>query len=258
MRDAAPGALDSLRLDGRAALVTGGGRGMGRTHCEVLAERGARVLVADVDGDVADETARRIVEAGGDAVAEAADISIREHAEGLVDRAAERFGALDILVHNAGLMYSGTGLAETDDESWRALFGVNVDGPLYLTRAALPLLRRSAAGRVIFVSSQWGQVGPGHSYAYITSKAAMIGFAKNLALELAAENVLVNVITPGAVRTRMVPDETIEAERALIPVGRIADPRELSYMVAFLASDEASFITGQTIPVNGGALVVGI
>jgi NAD(P)-dependent dehydrogenase (short-subunit alcohol dehydrogenase family) len=245
-------------LEGRVAIVTGAGRGMGRAHAQVLAARGARVAVCDLDGDLAEETAARVVAAGGEAVGFAADIGDRAGAEAVVARAVEAFGGLDVLVHNAGRMYSNTGLAETDDDDWRALFAVNVDGPMFMTRAALPHLRASDGARVIFISSQWGQVGPGHSHAYTASKAAMIGLAKNLALELAGDGILVNAIAPGAVRTRMVPEDTVEEELSLLPVGRLAEPEELSYTVAFLASGEAAFITGQVLAVNGGALVVGI
>jgi NAD(P)-dependent dehydrogenase (short-subunit alcohol dehydrogenase family) len=231
---------------------------MGRTHCELLAERGARVVVCDLDGDLAEQAAADVVARGGQAVGCATDVGDREQAEALVARSVDAFGGIDILVHNAGRLFSSTGLAETDDDDWHSLFAVNVHGPMYLTRAALPHLRRSSAARVIFISSQWGQVGPGHSHAYIASKAAMIGLAKNLALELGPDGILVNAIAPGAVRTRMVPDENLDDELALIPIGRIAEPRELSYTVAFLASDEAAFLTGQVLPVNGGALIVGI
>ena len=178
--------------------------------------------------------------------------------ESIISQATATLGGLDILVHNAGLMYSLTGLADTDDADFRRLFAVNVDAPLFLTRAALPQLRASAFGRVIFISSQWGQVPDGHSYGYMASKAAQLGLMKAMAKEFAADQILVNAITPGAVMTRMVPEEYYEAERAAIPLGRLADPGEIASVVAFLASDAASFMTGQTIAVNGGACIVGI
>jgi 3-oxoacyl-[acyl-carrier protein] reductase len=119
----------------------------------------------------------------------------------------------------------------------------------------MPLLRRSDAGRVIFISSQWGQLPDGHSYGYMVSKAAQLGLMKALAAELIPHKILVNAVAPGAVHTRMVPDEVYEAELAAVPLGRIADPAEISAAVAFLASDGAAFITGQTLAVNGGALI---
>jgi NAD(P)-dependent dehydrogenase (short-subunit alcohol dehydrogenase family) len=249
---------ESAPLAGRVAVVTGGARGMGRAHCELLSERGASIVLCDLDGDVAQEAAAAIVAAGGRAVAASTDVGDRAQCEALVALAVETFGGIDVLVHNAGRLPCGARLEDTDDAVWHALFAVNAHGPMYLTRAALPHLRRSRAPRVIFISSQWGQVGPGHSHAYIASKTAMIGLAKNLALELAPEGILVNAVAPGAVRTRMVPPENEAEEIALIPIGRLGEPRELSYTVAFLASDEAAFVTGQVFAINGGALVVGI
>jgi len=250
---------DARRLDGRIALVTGGARGAGRAHARLLAARGATVAIADIDADVAAATADDIrQESGVQTLATGCDISTRKNAESCIRKVTGAFGALDILVHNAGMMYSMTGLAETDDDNFEQLLGVNVRGPLYLTRAALPFLRQSRAPRVIFINSQWGQVPDGHSYAYMVSKAAQLGLMKTLAKEFVREGILVNAVTPGAIQTRMVPPEYVAAEEAAIPLGRLVQPEEIACMVAFLASDEAAFISGQCLPVNGGALLVGI
>ncbi|MGW0998023.1 SDR family NAD(P)-dependent oxidoreductase [Streptomyces sp. NPDC002523] len=245
-------------LAGRRALITGAARGMGRTHALALAARGAAVALADLDAEELHRTVAEVRQAGGKAEPFVADITSRERAEELITRAADALDGLDILVHNAGLMFSMTGLAETDDADFERLLAVNVRAPLYLTRAALPYLRTSEAARVIFVSSQWGQVPDGHSYGYMVSKAAQLGLMKTLAQEFASERILVNAVAPGAVATRMVPDSNYEAEVAAVPIGRLAQPSEISEVVAFLAADTGGFITGQTIPVNGGALVVGI
>jgi 3-oxoacyl-[acyl-carrier protein] reductase len=249
---------DAAGLSGRVALVTGGARGMGRAHARLLASRGAAVAVVDIDADVGESTAADIVGEGGRAVAIAADITQRALAEGVIDRVAKELGGIDILVHNAGLMYSMKGLEDTDDANFDRLLAVNVHAPLFLTRAALPHLRKSPAPRVIFINSQWGQVPDGHSYGYMVAKSAQLGLMKTLAKEFTCEGILVNAITPGAILTRMVPEEYIEAERASIPLGRLAHPEEIAAAVAFLASDEAAFIAGQALPVNGGALLVGI
>ncbi|MFF3492239.1 SDR family NAD(P)-dependent oxidoreductase [Streptomyces sp. NPDC002795] len=245
-------------LTGRRALITGAARGMGRAHALALAARGAQLALADLDIAELADTAGEITAAGGTAVPFTADITDRDQAEKLVAGAVAALGGIDILVHNAGLIHSMTGLADTDDADFARLLAVNVWAPLHLTRAALPELRRSDTARVIFVNSQWGQVPDGHSYGYMVSKAAQLGLMKTLAQEFAGERILVNAVAPGAVATRMVPDGNYEAELAAVPIGRIAQPSEIADVVAFLAADTGSFITGQTIPVNGGALVVGI
>jgi NAD(P)-dependent dehydrogenase (short-subunit alcohol dehydrogenase family) len=248
---------EACALTGRVALVTGAARGAGRAHARLLAAQGASVALIDVDAAEAESTASEIVRAGGRALARCVDITDKSAAEAAIAAVAEEFGGIDILVHNAGLMYSMRGLADTDDTDFDRLFAVNVRAPLFLTRAALPHLRRSRAARVIFINSQWGQVPDGHSYGYMVAKAAQLGLMRTLAKEFTREQILVNAITPGAILTRMVPDEYVEAERANIPLGRLAHPEEIAATVAFLASDAAAFIAGQVIAVNGGALMIG-
>jgi NAD(P)-dependent dehydrogenase (short-subunit alcohol dehydrogenase family) len=216
------------------------------------------VVLVDIDAEALTATSDELRGAGADVWGVAGDITTRAAAESIISQATATLGGLDILVHNAGLMYSFATLADTDDADFRRLFAVNVDAPLFLTRAALPHLRASQHGRVIFISSQWGQVPDGHSYGYMASKAAQLGLMKAMAKEFATDQILINAITPGAVMTRMVPEEYYEAERKVIPLGRLADPGEIAAVVAFLASDAASFLTGQTIAVNGGACIVGI
>lgn len=250
--------VPTAALADRRALITGAARGMGFAHAQHLADLGAHVALVDIDATENEAAARHIRGAGGQATTITADITDRATAERVIQDAAAELGGLDILVHNAGRMYSLTGLEETDDEDFHALLAINIDAPLYLTRAALPYLRQSKNARVVFISSQWGQVPDGHSYGYMTAKAAQLGLMKTMAREFASQGILINAVTPGAVLTRMVPEEYQQAERAAIPVGRLAEPAEISSVVGFLASDAASFITGQTIPVNGGACIVGI
>lgn len=248
---------ESRALTGRTALITGAARGAGRAHARLLAARGAAVAVIDIDAAEAEATAAEITAAGGRAIAHCVNITEKEAAEATIAAVAAQLGGIDILVHNAGLMYSLRGLADTDDADFNRLIAVNVHAPLYLTRAALPYLRKSPAARVIFINSQWGQVPDGHSYGYMVAKAAQLGLMRTLAKEFTRERILVNAVTPGAILTRMVPEEYIEAERASIPLGRLAHPEEIAAAVGFLASDDAAFIAGQVIAVNGGALVIG-
>lgn len=250
--------IDPLPLDGRVALVTGGGRGMGRAHCLELARRGARVAVVELDGDAAQAVADEVEAAGGEALALAVDVTDRAAVEAAVARTAERWGRLDVVVSNAGLVNDETTLEQTDDDAWHRMLAVNLDGLLHVSRAALPWLRRSPAGRIVVISSSFALTPAGHSHAYMVAKGALLTFAKSLALELAPEGILVNAVAPGSIRTRMIPDPERELQLYPIPVGRLAEPEEVSTLVAFLAGDESSFVTGQVLSPNGGAAVVGI
>ena len=259
MSDAVPSPLPSSRLDGRVATVTGAARGMGAAHARALGSLGARLVLADLDAAELDDTAALLrKELDVEVLAVAGDITEPDAGERLVASTLDAFGGLDVLVHNAGLMHDFGTLEETPVDRLRPYLDVNVLAPYALTRAAVPALRRSTAPRVVFISSQWGQVPDGHSYGYMTSKAAQLGLMKALAQELVGDGILVNAVAPGAVHTRMIPDHYYDTEVAAVPLGRIADPHEIASVVAFLASDGAGFVTGQTIPVNGGALLVGI
>jgi len=156
---------------------------------------------------------------------------------------------------------STTRFAETDEDEWRRQFDVHVHGTFHAARAALPWIERSSAGRIVIVSSEWGQVPPGYAYGYCAAKAALMNLAKNLAIELGPKGICVNAIAPGSVETRMMVDVTAaerEEDYRVIPAGRYADPEEISQLVAYLVSDGAAYVTGQTIPINGGSLIVGI
>ena len=248
------------RLDDRVALVTGAARGMGAAHAAALVAQGARLVLTDRDAAELEATAKelraqtdpdRVVIVPGDITAPGA-------ADGLVGAAVDAFGRLDILVHNAGIMHDFKTLADTDAADIEPYLAVNVLAPFAITKAAAPYLRASPAGRVVFINSQWGQVPDPHSYGYMVAKAAQLGLMKALSKEFVGDGVLVNAIAPGAIATRMVPDHFYEAEVAAVPLGRLGEVDEIASVVAFLASDAAGFLTGQTLPVNGGALVVGI
>ena len=248
----------SLSLEGRVAVVTGGGQGMGRSHCLELARRGARVASLDLDGEAAAAVAAEIVAAGGEAVAFACDVTSRSVVEGAIADIAAAWGGVDIVVSNAGLINDESLIEDTDDNEWHRMLAVNLGGALNVCRAATPWLKKSAHGRVIVISSTWGMVPGGHSYSYMVAKGGLLAFTKNLAVELAPFEVCVNSIAPGSIKTRMIPDPEREMQLYPIPLGRLGEPEEISYAVCFLASDEAAFLTGQTIPINGGTPIVGI
>lgn len=251
-------AIPSIRLDDRVALITGAARGMGAAHARTLASRGADLIIADLDAAELSAVAKEIRDSTGRRVeCLELDVTAPDAGERVVAGATDNWGRLDILVHNAGIMHDWKTLDETPVENLRPYLDVNVLGPYAITRVAAPLLARSEAPRVIFISSQWGQVPGGHSYGYMVSKTAQLGLMKALSSELVSQRILVNAVAPGAIHTRMVPDDVFAEELAAVPLGRLGDAHEIAAAVAFLASDGAAFITGQTLAVNGGALVVG-
>lgn len=251
---------DLSDLTGRTAVVTGGARGMGAAHAEALAARGARVLIADLDAEVHD-TAADLTARGGDIAGVVLDVTAPDAADTLRAALASFAGgsaALDILVHNAGIMHDWRELDVTEPDELDRYFRVNVKAPYAITRGLVDLLRASEHARVIIISSTWGQVPDGHSFGYMISKSAQLGLMKSLAAALLPDGILVNAVAPGSIHTRMIPDEYYDVEVASVPLGRLGKPEEIAETVAFLASDSAGFLTGQTLSVNGGALRVGI
>jgi NAD(P)-dependent dehydrogenase (short-subunit alcohol dehydrogenase family) len=245
-------------LAGRVAIVTGAGSGMGAAHARELARRGARVGLGDLELAPVQALADSLLAQGREALAGACDVRDAAAVDRFVEAVASHFGGIDVVVSNAGIGGGEVGLADTTDEQWREQFAVHVDGALHLARATLPWLGRSEQGRIVFVSSEWAQRGPGFAHGYCAAKGALLAFARNLAVELAPRGILVNAIAPGTIATPMTAAEDLGALAAQIPVGRVGKPSDVAALVAFLASSESAFITGQTIPINGGATIVGI
>ena len=247
-------------LSGTRVLVTGAAHGMGRQHCAYLAGHDARVAALDVDADALSEAGAAWRGAGFDVVTRVCDVADRDQAAVAVAQAAAAFGGIDAVVSNAGTIHAETGLEDTDDADWDRTFAVHVGGARNVCRAALPLLRTSEHPRVVIVSSLWAQRGLGFGYAYCAAKGALISFARNLAVEVGPEQILVNSISPGSVPTRMAagwgPAE-IAADSADIPMRRWGEAEEISRLVAFLISPDAGYLTGQNIAVNGGQLFGG-
>jgi 3-oxoacyl-[acyl-carrier protein] reductase len=242
-----------IDLSGRVALVTGASRGIGRAIARQIASRGG-VVVAAARGDHADAAVEEIRTAGGRAEAIALDVTERGAAENTIAGVVERHGRLDILVNNAGVARDQL-LLRMKREDWDAVLETNLTGAFALTQAALKPMIRQRGGRIICISSVVGQSGNAGQANYAASKAGMIGFAKAVALEVASRNITVNVVAPGLIETEMtqaLAGSTREEWASKIPLRRLGTAEDVAAAVCFLASDEASYITGHVLAVNGG------
>jgi len=247
-----------FKLDGKVALVTGGSRGIGRACCEALAEQGATVIVNYVKGEAqAREVADAITAKGGKAEIVGFDVADAKAAETAVEEVAKRHGRLDILVANAGISIDGL-LLRLKDEDVDRLYQVNVRGSLACAKAATKSMMRAKTGRVIFLSSVVGEMGNVGQTAYAATKAAVLGAAKSIAREFASRNITVNAIAPGFIETDMTHGMTDQMKEHIVravPLARTGTAREVAAAVVYLASDEAAYVTGQVLRVNGGMYV---
>jgi 3-oxoacyl-[acyl-carrier protein] reductase len=244
-----------FRLDGRIALVTGGSRGIGRACCEALAEQGATVVVNYVKGEAAArEVADAIAGKGGKADVAGFDVADSKAVDAAVDQIAKTHGRVDILVANAGIAIDGL-LLRLKDEDLEKLFATNVRGAVACARACSRGMMRARWGRIVFMSSVVGEMGNVGQTAYAATKAAVLGAAKSIAREYASRNVTVNAVAPGYIDTDMTAGMTAEMKEQLgkiIPLGRTGSARDVAAACTFLASEEAGYITGQVLRVNGG------
>jgi NAD(P)-dependent dehydrogenase (short-subunit alcohol dehydrogenase family) len=262
-------------LEGKVAIVTGAGRGIGREHALALARAGANVVVNDrggsLDGQGQDATpaqsvVNEIVAAGGEAVASYDDVSSFDAAGHMVNRAVERYGRLDILVNNAGITIDKTVLKMTD-EDWYKVIAVNLSGAFFMSQAALPHMIERGSGRIVNISSIIGETGAIGQANYAASKSGLFGLTKTLAREAAFQlkragkltedglGVTVNTVAPGFIATEMledIPEKVLAGIKERIPVGRLGRPDEIARVVHFLVADQSSFITGAIWSVNGG------
>lgn len=245
----------SLSLQGRTAIVTGASRGIGKAIALELAARGAAVAVNYLkSAESAEAVVAEITGNGGQAQAFQADVSDFEAAQGLVKSAIETFGGLDILVNNAGITRD-TLIMLMSEEDWDIVLATNVKSTFNCSKAATRHMMRKRYGRIINITSVAGQMGNAGQTNYSASKAAQIGFTKALARELAPRKITVNAIAAGYIETDIwanVPAEAREMVMNLIPIGRKGEAEEIAYAVAFLASDQAGYITGQVLAVDGG------
>jgi 3-oxoacyl-[acyl-carrier protein] reductase len=245
---------DGKPLAGRAAVVTGGTRGIGLCIARALAEDGASVVVSGRDAGRLESAVREIETLGASALGVAADQSKREDCDRLVDAAKERFGRIDVLVNNAGITRDQL-LVRMKDDDWDQVMDTNLRGVFLMTRAVAKPMMRQKSGRIINIASTAGAMGNPGQVNYSAAKAGVIGLTKAAARELAHWNILVNAVAPGLIETDMTAGISAEARAALlqqVPLKRVGAAREVAEVVRFLAGDGAAYVTGQTIHVNGG------
>ena len=243
------------RFSGKVAFITGGARGIGRATAQAFSAEGARVIVADVDAEASEATARAL---GGGAIGFGLDVADSEAVKSVVASALSRTERIDVLVNNAGITRDAT-LLKTSDEAWDAVIAVNLTGTFNVTREVAPHMVARGSGAIINASSVVGVYGNFGQTNYVATKSGVIGMTRVWARELGRKGVRVNAIAPGFIATDMtakMPEDVLEGMKKKTPLGRFGTPEDVARAYLFLASDEASFINGQVLGVDGG-LVAG-
>lgn len=246
------------KFAGKTAIVTGASRGIGREIALLLAKEGARVAV-NYSGskDKADEVVQSITESGGEAFAIQADVSNADSVKAMVDQTLETFGSIDILVNNAGITRDNLLMRMKDDE-WDDVININLKGVFLCTKGVTRQMMRQRTGKIVNVASIVGVSGNPGQANYVAAKAGVIGFTKTAAKELASRNINVNAVAPGFITTDMTDTLNEEVKTQMltaIPLGKLGSPADVAKTVAFLLSDDAAYITGQTIHVDGGMVM---
>jgi len=245
-----------MRLKDKIAIITGGGSGIGRASAELFALEGAKVVVADFNEKAGQETVAAIRQAGGEAIFVQVDVSDSAQVQRLVDTTLQTYGGIDILVNNAGILLFGTAL-DTSEQDWQRVIAINLTGTFLVSKAVLPHMIARGGGSIVNLTSSTGaHDAAANTVAYVTSKGGVALLTRAMAIDHAKHNVRVNAIAPGPTDTPMLRDalspEQLSAFAATFPMGRLGRPEELAHAILFLASDEASFVTGAILAVDGG------
>lgn len=246
------------KLEGKVAVVTGASRGIGRAIALKLAEEGAKVVVNYSGSQAkAEEVVAMIQENGGEAIAVQASVSQTEEVTALMDAAVKTYGSLDILVNNAGITKDNLIMRMKEDE-WDDVLNTNLKGVFLCTKAVTRQMMKQRAGRIINISSIVGVAGNAGQANYVAAKAGVIGLTKTTAKELASRNILVNAIAPGFIETEMteqLPEDIKQGMLTQIPLAKLGQPEDIAKAVAFLASEDANYMTGQTLHIDGGMVM---
>jgi 2-hydroxycyclohexanecarboxyl-CoA dehydrogenase len=247
-----------LRFDGKTALITGGASGIGLSIAHELAVSGAEVTLVDINRDALDAAVSAIANAGGKAFATAVDVTDLEAVTNAIEEATSRSGGLDIAVTSAGTTAAQRQLSQNDPAVWRRVIEINLLGTINVCYAAIPHFVQRGGGRIITISSDAARIGSSGEAAYSATKGGVMSFTKSLARELARDNVTVNCVAPGATDTPMLrawsvgQEAILEKLARMVPLRRLGLPEDVASMVVFLASDQASYVTGQVFSVSGG------
>jgi 3-oxoacyl-[acyl-carrier protein] reductase len=239
-------------LTGQTAIVTGAATGIGEAIAQRLTAAGARVAIADIDGDAAKVAADKI---GGGAFPLALDVTRPEQGESAIVRVIRTAGSLEILVNNAGIAGRAAPIWEQSDSDWLRVMDLNINAPFYMCRAVLPHMRSKGYGRIVNIASIAGKEGNPNMVAYSASKAAIIGLTKSIAKEVATEGICINAVAPAVIHTKILEQLTpaqVDYMVQRIPMKRTGQPEEVAAVVHFLASRDCSFVTGQCYDVSGG------
>ena len=240
--------------DRKVAIVTGGGQGIGRAIVLDLAEIGVDVVVADINIDAAESAAAEAAAAGIDALAIQVNVADSKNVEAMIEKTVEKYGRIDHLVNNAGITRDAL-MMRMGDDAWQAVIDINLTGTYLCSKAVIRTMMKQRSGRIVNISSVVGAMGNAGQTNYAASKAGVIGLTKSLAREVASRGINVNAVAPGFIQTAMtdgLPEKARDELVTLIPNGRLGLPEDVSAAVKFLLSDDASYITGQVLHVNGG------